>query len=100
MGHRWEERAGLGVVWLTAAVLAPVLRGGRVRYRTAVWLGLWALALGGGALLQQWHWPGFATFKLHARILVLAAFPMALLAGVTTDALFERATAWTRGSAL
>ena len=97
VGHRWEERAGLGVVWLTAAVLAPVLRGGRVRYRTAVWLGLWALALGGGALFQQWHWPGFATFKLHARILVLAAFPMALLAGVTTDALFEGATVWTRG---
>ncbi len=97
IGHRWEERAGLGVVWLTAAVLAPVLRGGRVRYWTAVLLGLWALALGGGVLFQQWHWPGFATFKLHARILVLAAFPTALLAGVTTDALFERATARTRG---
>jgi hypothetical protein len=95
--HRWEHRAGLGVLWLAAAVLAPVLRGGRVRWWAAVWLMLWGLALGGGALLQQQHWLGFGTFKLHVRILVLAAFSMALLAGATTDALFGKAAGLSRG---
>jgi hypothetical protein len=96
-GQRWEQRAGLGVLWLTAALLAPVLRGGRVRWQAGVCALLWVLALGGGALLQSFHWLGFGAFKLHARLLIIAALPMALLAGVTTDALFEKAAAWSRG---
>ncbi len=97
IGHRWEQRAGLGVLWLTAALLAPVLRGGRVRWQAGVWVLLWVLALGGGTLLQSFHWLGFGAFKLHARLLIIAALPMALLAGATTDALFEKASAWSRG---
>jgi hypothetical protein len=97
IGHRWEQRAGLGVLWLTAALLAPLLRGGRVRWQAGVWVLLWVLALGGGTLLQALHWPGFGAFKLHVRLLIIAALPMALLAGVTTDALFENAAAWSRG---
>jgi hypothetical protein len=97
VGQRWEQRAGLGVLWLTAALLAPVLRGGRVRWQAGVWALLWVLALGGGTLLQSLHWLGFGAFKLHSRLLIIAALPMALLAGVTTDALFEKAAAWSRG---
>jgi hypothetical protein len=97
VGHRWEQRAGLGVFWLTAALLAPVLRGGRVRWQAGVWLLLWVLALGGGTLLQSLHWLGFGAFKLHVRLLIIAALPTALLAGVTTDAIFEKAAAWSRG---
>ncbi len=97
VGHRWEQRAGLGVLWLTAALLAPVLRGGRVRWWAGVWVLLWVLALGGGSLLQALHCPGFGAFKLHVRLLIIAALPMALLAGATTDALFAKAAAWSRG---
>jgi hypothetical protein len=97
VGHRWEQRAGVGVLWLTAALLAPVLRGGRVRWQAGVWVLLWVLALGGGTRLQGLHWLGFGAFKLHVRLLIIAALPMSLLAGVTTDALFERATARSRG---
>ena len=96
VGHRWEQRAGLSVIWLAASVLAPVLRGGRVRWWAFVWLLLAALALGGGTLLQQMHLPGFATFKIHARLWIVAALPAALLVGVTTDALFAQAAAWSR----
>ena len=82
------------MLWLAAAaLLAPVLRGGRVRWQTAVLLVLWALALGGGTLLQERRWLGFGTFKLHVRLLIVAALPMALLVGVTTDALFGKAAA-------
>jgi hypothetical protein len=95
--NRWEQRAGLGVLWLAAALLAPVLRGGRVRWQAGVWVLLWVLALGGGTLLQGRQIFGFGAFKLHARLLIVAALPMALLAGVTTDALFEKAAAWSRG---
>jgi len=94
---RWEQRAGLGVLWLAAALLAPVLRGGRVRWQTGVWVLLWALALGGGTLLQERRWLGFGAFRLHVRLLIVAALPTALLVGVTTDALFEKAAAWSRG---
>ena len=95
VGHRWEQRAGLGVLWLTAAALAPVLRRGRVRWQAGVLLAVWGVALGGGVLLQQGRWPGFGAFKIHSRVLILAAFPTAVLAGATTDALFEKG-AWRR----
>jgi hypothetical protein len=96
-GFRWEHRAGLGVLWLAAAVLAPALRGGRVRWQAGVWLILWALGLGGGTLLQTVRCPGFAIFQIHARILIVAALPTALLGGVTTDALFGKASDLSRG---
>jgi hypothetical protein len=97
VGRRWEQRAGLSVIWLAASVLAPVLRGGRVRWWAFVWFLLAALALGGGTLLQQLHLPGFGTFKIHARLWTVAALPMALLTGATTDALFEKAAKWSHG---
>ncbi len=83
----WEDRAGLGLLWLVAAVLAPVLcRTARIRFEAVACL-LWiAFALAGVALVQGL--PGFRLFQLPSRMLLLAALPVALLAGRTTQALF------------
>lgn len=83
----WEDRGGLTVLWLGAAVLAPLLRGGQVRYQTGVCLGLLAFAAGGTVLARPL--PGFNLFRQHPRILVVASFAVAYLAGVTTQALFS-----------
>jgi hypothetical protein len=83
----WESEGGLGLLWVAAAVLAPLLRAGKPRYWAAVTLGLLAYALGGAVLLQGL--PGFNLFRLPTRMLLLIAFPVALLAGVTTQALFS-----------
>ena len=47
--------------------------------------GLFVFALG-GAVLVEWL-PGFNLFRVPTRMLVVAAFPLALLAGAATDAL-------------
>jgi hypothetical protein len=78
-----EYRSGLGVLWITAAVLAPVLRGGRVRFQAAVCLLLIFFALGGATLFQAL--PGFRLFRLPSRMFLLVAFPVALLSGIATD---------------
>jgi hypothetical protein len=86
-GPQWEERGGFGVMWLATAALAPVLRRGRVRFQAAV-LGLAVFfALGGATVVQGL--PGFNLFQIHSRMLLPAAAPLALLAGVTIDSLFE-----------
>ena len=90
---RWENRAGLGVLTLAAAVLAPLLCRSRVRWQAAVWLTLWALGLGVGTLLADAGCPGFHTFRLHVRVLLTAGLLTALLVGATTDALFARTVA-------
>jgi hypothetical protein len=86
-GPSWEYRGGLGVLWLAAAAVAPVLRGGRVRYQAAVCLGLILFAVGGAAGLQDL--PGFRFFRQPTRMLIVAGLPVAFLAGVTTDVLFR-----------
>jgi hypothetical protein len=85
----WEDRAGLGVLWVAAACLAPVLGRGRVRFDGAVCLALLVFSLGGAALLQ-WL-PGFRLFQIPGRMLMLLALPVALLAGTTTQALLGEA---------
>src|SRR5262249_4688586 len=82
----WEDRGGLALLWLCAAVLAPVLRGRRVRYEAAVGVGLFLFAAGGAVLLQPL--PGFHLFRQPARMMVIASCPVAWLAGVSTQALF------------
>ncbi|MBI1915122.1 MAG: YfhO family protein [Planctomycetes bacterium] len=82
----WEDRGGLALLWLCAAVLAPVLRSGRVRYEAAVGVGLFLFAAGGAVLLQPL--PGFNLFRQPARMMVIASFPVAWLAGVSAQALF------------
>jgi hypothetical protein len=81
----WENRAGLGLLWLALAVAAPAAGSGRVRFQAGVFLFLIAFALG-GAMAFQWL-PGFRLFRLPSRMLLIAALPAALLAGTTVQAL-------------
>ena len=82
----WEERGGLALLWLCAALMAPVLRGGVVRYEAGVCLALFLFAAGGAALFQPL--PGFSLFRQPSRMAVDATFPNAYLAGVASQALF------------
>ncbi len=82
----WEDRGGLCLLWLTAAVLAGVSLRGRVRFQAAVTLILVLFALGGAYLVQGL--PGFRLFRSPNRMFVILGFPLALLAGQATDALF------------
>jgi hypothetical protein len=82
----WEDRGGLGLLWLLAAVLAPLLAGGRVRYQAAATACLFVFALGGAFLFQPL--PGFRLFRQPARMLLVAGLPIAYLAGVSTQKLF------------
>jgi hypothetical protein len=84
-GPSWEYQGGLGVIWLMAAALAPVLGRGRVRFQAAVCLALVLFALGGGTLLRGL--PGFALFRAPVRMFLVAAFPIAFLAATTTQQL-------------
>jgi hypothetical protein len=88
--NAWENRAGLTVLWLTLAVLAPLLgrgRAGRLRYQAGVCLALVGFVLG-GAIAVQWL-PGFRLFRLPSRMYLVAALPVALLAGKTIQALLS-----------
>src|SRR5207248_10472208 len=40
----WEVQSGVGMIWFVAALLAPVLGGGRSRFHFCVWLSLLAFA--------------------------------------------------------
>jgi hypothetical protein len=81
----WENRAGLGLLWLALAVAAPAAGTGRVRFQAAVFLSLVVFAVG-GSMAFQWL-PGFRLFRLPSRMLLIAALPAALLAGITVQAL-------------
>lgn len=84
-GPLWEPQGGLGVVWVMAAALAPLLCRGQVRFQAAVCLALVIFALGGGLALKGL--PGFGLFRAPVRMFLIAALPVALLAGTTTQAL-------------
>jgi hypothetical protein len=83
----WENRAGLGVLFLALVVLGVVLGGVRVRVEAWALLGLVAFSLGGAAVVQ-WL-PGFRLFRLPSRMLLVAALPAALLAGCAVQALSD-----------
>lgn len=82
----WELRTKLGVLWILAATLAPLLDRSSVIRRQAV---LVVLLLGasilGGFLLTPL--PVFGFFRNHARLILVLALPIAFLAGVAVDAL-------------
>jgi hypothetical protein len=83
----WEEyQGGFVLLLLTAAILAPLLQGGLTRYRAFVCLLLFVFSFGGWSFLQGV--PGFSFFRQHARMQMVAALPVAFLAGVTTQLLF------------
>ena len=94
----WETQGVFGLFWLTAAVAAPALVGGRTRWRFGVLCGLVVFSIGGAAFLEPL--PGFSAFRVPARMLLVAAFPLAFLAGVTTDALTRSAWALDARAAL
>ena len=75
----WELSAAMGPVWVAAALAAPAAR------CRLVLLGLVFFAAG-GAVLVEWL-PGFNLFRVPGRMLLVAGFPLAVLAGSTTDAL-------------
>jgi hypothetical protein len=83
---RWELQGSFGLLWVAVAGLAPFLRP-RARFPALVTLVLLAFAFGGAALVQGL--PGFRLFQLPSRMLLLAAFAVAFLAGCTTQALVE-----------
>ncbi len=83
----WEMRALFGLFWLAAALAAPALAGGRAKWQAGVFLGMLAFSLG-GAVLIEWL-PGFNLFRVPSRMLLVAAFPLAFLAGSSTDALIR-----------
>lgn len=80
----WEMQGVFGLFWLGAAVAAPLLAA-RWRWHFGVLCGLFVFALG-GAVLVEWL-PGFNLFRVPTRMLVVTAFPLAFLAGASTDAL-------------
>lgn len=82
----WEDRGGLSLLWLIAAVLAPLLRNGPVRYQAGLCVGMLVLGAS-GAFASRWV-PGLNLFRQHPRVLLIASLPIAYLAGVTTQALF------------
>ncbi|HLN31854.1 MAG TPA: hypothetical protein VK395_29255 [Gemmataceae bacterium] len=84
----WEDRAGLGILWIASAVMALYLGSGRVRYQASLCLFLLFFSLG-GAVFLQWL-PGFRLFQLPGRMLMFLAFPIALLTGKTTQFLLDR----------
>jgi hypothetical protein len=79
----WEYRGGVGFLWLALATLAPVLERGRVRFQASVLLLVLLFGVAGEAASD---WPVFGLFRLPSRMLTFAALPLALLAGVTTNA--------------
>ncbi len=86
----WESRALLGTFWLAAAFAAPKLSARPLRWKVGVLIGLLAFSLG-GAVLLEWL-PGFNLFRVPSRMLLIAAFPIAYLAGTATDSLI--ASGW------
>src|SRR5439155_5881523 len=81
----WEDRGCLGLLWVAAALAAPILGRGRTRFQAWACLLLLVFSAGGAALLQ-WL-PGFHLFQLPVRMLLFLALPVALLAGQTTQIL-------------
>src|SRR5690348_4990371 len=83
---QWEDRGGLALLWLFAAVAAGWLGRGRLRYRAGVAVLLLLFAAGGAVVVQGL--PGFRLFRQPARMFAILGLPVALLAGAATQMLF------------
>lgn len=86
--NSWENRAGLGLLWLALVLLAAKQGDGRTRYQVGVCVLLLAYVLGGAVLVQGL--PGFRLFRLPSRMFLVAALPASLLAGRAIEALVGR----------
>ncbi|HTU22131.1 MAG TPA: hypothetical protein VMG10_29095 [Gemmataceae bacterium] len=83
---QWEDRGGLALLWLFAAVTAGWLGRGRLRYQAGVAVVLLIFAAGGAVVVQGL--PGFRLFRQPARMFSILGLPVALLAGAATQMLF------------
>jgi len=96
----WETLPAFGFSLTVLGLLAPMLAGPRrAVLPMALVIGSILLALGLDlpfARLAVTVVPGFASFRAHARILLLGLIPLALLAGHSADELVHRAdrTRW------
>ncbi len=82
----WEDRGGLTLLWLMAALLGGWWLKDR-RYQAGVTLALLVFAVGGAYLVQGL--PGFNLFRQHTRMFIILGLPIALFAGAATNALFD-----------
>ncbi len=85
----WEHQGGLGVAWLLVAGLAVSRGRPLTRFRALVGLLLIAFALGGWIVVDGL--PVFRFVRIPTRMVTFAALPLALLAGIATDAVFRAA---------
>jgi hypothetical protein len=83
----WEDRGAWGVLWLVALAWAYVSGDRRTRFEVRLCLLLILYGVGGAALVT-WL-PGFGLFRYPSRMLMVAAFPLAYLAGVATQTLLR-----------
>ncbi|HEY7311011.1 MAG TPA: hypothetical protein VH643_16725 [Gemmataceae bacterium] len=83
---QWEDRGGLALLWLFAAVAAGWLGRGRLRYQAGIAVVLLLFAAGGAVVVQGL--PGFRLFRQPARMFAILGLPVALLAGAATQMLF------------
>jgi hypothetical protein len=81
----FEFRGAFGLLWIAFAAMAPGLSPSRARFPVIVCLLILVFSLGGSQLVQ--HLPGFRLFRLPSRMLMLGAFPVSFLAGLSIDAL-------------
>jgi hypothetical protein len=89
----WEATGYVGIPALALAVAAPLRRRGTVLFAVLALLGPW-LALGEAAPLGLHRLlfhvlPGYASFRVPTRALVVTAFAMAFLAADGLDALLR-----------
>ncbi|MBL8799290.1 MAG: YfhO family protein [Planctomycetia bacterium] len=90
-GWMWENRVGLGVLWLALAVSAPfVVPERRVRLQ-ALFVLYWSFFGLGGMVFLQWV-PGLNLFRGPHRLLLFLALPIALLTATTVQALLNAET--------
>lgn len=83
---KFEDRGGLGLLWVGTAALAPLVdRRPLVRFYAIATVGWFVVALTGAYVLQVL--PGFHFFRIPSRMLLVAGLPISLLTGITFQAL-------------
>jgi len=101
-GNPWEAAGNLGVLWAAGALLTLGLcRRPVVWLYGAVLLLMALVAFGTSTPVYGWLChivPGLSLFHNQARILVLAGFPLGMLVGHLTQAVFDPKTGLNRWS--